>query len=177
MYTGQASNLVAKPGSQFDVRGGRVTGQIEADSAVDIRGGRINLLFDTGPNADITISGGAIERIDVRDSPIVLEGVGFSFDGVPVTGLNSVGDMRVLTVPIDSVLTGVLADGRALGYQQPQGYIDPLHVVLIRSATPPLPSPPEIHVANDSALEWIGDGQTAFVEPGGSLVEHFRGTE
>ena len=88
--------------------------------------------------------------------------------------LNSIGDSKFVLLPVDSVLTATLADGRAIGHYYSRGFTEPFEVTLTRVASPPTPSPTEIHVTNNSPLEWIGTGQSLFVETGGIVNEHFR---
>jgi hypothetical protein len=174
MTSGEARALSGYPGSQISVHGGLITEQVGAQGIVNISGGRIFQLADFGNTANITVSGGAIEQIDIRQSPLVLQGMGFKLDGVPITGLESVGDSKPITIPVGSVLTGLLADGRAFGHHRQRGFTEPFALTLVRSAALPPPTPSEIHVSNTSSLEWVGEGQTLFVEPSGSIGQHFR---
>jgi hypothetical protein len=104
MTAGDAINLVAESGSHLFISGGRITGGIEAYSLVNISGGRIDSL---GGDGVITISGGAIERINPSHSLIDLQGVEFAVNGVHVAPTS-----QTVNLPIDSVITGTLADGR-----------------------------------------------------------------
>lgn len=173
MISGHANTFVAESGSLLEVQGGTI-GQIQAESTVNIRGGRISFVYDYQPTADVNIFGGAVERLQARQSTVTLSGLDFRINGVAVSGLSNPGESTTIAIAPDSVLTGVLADGRAFAHYQSPQETDPFVVEFVRSATPSAPNPSTISINSASNIEWIGAQQTLSVGSGGTLGEHFR---
>lgn len=173
MISGHANVFVAEPGSLLEVQGGTVD-QIQAESTVNIRGGRLEFVWDYEPTADVNIFGGAIERLQARRTTVMLFGLDFKINGVPTTGLANAGESTTTSVPPNSVLTGILADGRAFAHYQSPQETDPFVVEFVRSATPISPTPSTTAINSASTVEWIGAQQAVSVGTNGSLVEHFR---
>lgn len=173
MISGHANVFVAEPGSLLDVHGGTID-QIQAESTVNIRGGRTEFVWDYEPTAEINISGGAIERLQARRTTVMLSGLDFKINGVPVAGLANPGESTTIAITPDAVLTGILADGRAFAHYQSPLETDPFVVEFVRTATPAAPVPSTTPINNASSIEWIGALQAVSVGSNGSLVEHFR---
>jgi hypothetical protein len=184
MVDGSATSISADAQSLVTISGGHVAGAVATESLVEMSGGRVGSLRTSFYGAaSAVISGGAIETLRGQtNSTIELVGLDFAIDGVSVSGLNNVGDTVQVNLPtssmtsLSSVLTGTLADGRALGHDQWSSLIENGVLTLRRSATPAAPTAGDIHVTSTSPLEWIGAGQNVFVEPGGRLPEHFDST-
>jgi hypothetical protein len=182
LLDGTINALSVDSGSSVTVTGGLVADQIYSYSAVQMSGGRVGTVYmsPTAGSAAV-ITGGAIENLrGSTGASIELVGVDFEIDGVPVSGLNNVGDSVQVNLPtnsnlsLSSVLTGTLADGRAFGHNQWSNVIQNGVLTLRRSAAPTAPTAGDIHVTTTSALEWVGAGQNVIVESGGQLPEHFR---
>ena len=91
-------------------------------SEVFVSGGSVGRALSSGTNLT-TFTGGSIGRLWQTDSPgasegIVLAGDSFQLNGVPVAGLNVVGNEVVFAMPAQgAVLTGVLKDGTAIAIE------------------------------------------------------------
>jgi hypothetical protein len=100
-------------GSQLTMSKGTVTTLRATDSEVTLSGGIAKRLDATG-SATIAMTGGAILALNLSPTTTTLQMSGESFllDGLPIAGLDNVGDSVELSLDLtNSVLTGVLRDG------------------------------------------------------------------
>lgn len=177
---GRVGELVLRTGAIANVESGGVNERFWAEEGGEIRhsGGRTENIF-VYSDGSAEISGGAIETIGaVEGTSLTIKGVGFAIDGVPVSGLSTIGDAVAIDLDDDSVLTAILADGTPFGRDQRSGFQSTIIVdgvlILEQSAAPPTPTPGTIVIDTVSDLPFVGAGQTVQVVAGGRLGEQFR---
>jgi hypothetical protein len=177
---GRVGELVIETTSEAHVEGGGVHGRFwVADNGTLFHdGGRTGSIFlSSAGQAEIT--GGAIETIGaVRTSSLIIRGVDFAIDGVPVGGLGQVGDSVQLDLGLGTVLTATLADGTPFGRYQSGGaqatIIENGVLTLERSVDPQPPVAGTLIVEQASDLPSVGANQLLQVVENGSLPEQFR---
>jgi hypothetical protein len=89
-------NLTANSGSTINVSGGRFQSGLHANygSTINISGGKLGHGIEAAFGSNVAILGGE-----------------FLLDGLPVAGLNHVGDTVAVDIPTNSTLSGVYANG------------------------------------------------------------------
>ncbi|BBO35881.1 hypothetical protein PLANPX_5493 [Lacipirellula parvula] len=179
-----------REGSTLNVTGGLVSGaSIDDDVTATISGGQINQISGD-KESTVNIFGGEINsahlqgavhlyggRID--DDPfrvrvggkLFIHATEFRLNGVPIAGLQNVGDSQVIPVPAGSVLSGVYSNGAPFVFSGDRGEID-APISLIQSA-PHGPLPTSYTVNNAESPDGIHDGQTLTLQTGGALPAHF----
>jgi hypothetical protein len=178
---GSTREIDGRPGAVINVNSGRVAGRIYHVSRVTMTGGRVDQIFnyfDT-VGSQTSLSGGAVEMLGaLPGTALEIAGVDFAVNGVPVTGLNQVGDLVAVNLPDFAVLTGLLADGTPFAHDQSifgqDSIISNGTLTLRRSASPTPPAPGELVVTSNSPLAVAGTGQHVRVQSGGRLETQFR---
>ena len=105
----------AAHGSILEVQpGGNVGSNLQAVAVdINITGGTIGNGFEALFGSQVTVSGGALHgNFGVRTSSTLrIIGNEFRLNGVPINGLDTIGNTVPLNIPANAILTGVLADG------------------------------------------------------------------
>ncbi|QDS98460.1 hypothetical protein [Adhaeretor mobilis] len=145
-------------------------------SLVHQTGGAINRLVSTDDNQS-TIFGGRIGSIwnTTYGGDVTIIGSQFELDGVPIAGLETVGNEISFVQPtIGGVLSAVLEDGStiAIGVSNYDGEVahDPL---VLRRSTSPAASPSPINLPADPTPAGLRAGQVLTVGAGATLPPIF----
>lgn len=121
------------------------------------------LQLDTG--AVLNLSGGTFSN-GFTGGTVNVFGGEYRLDGVPISGLDTIGSKSMLHVPDGSVLTGTLKDGTPISF--PTGTLN-LEVVALPDAMLR-----EIFASTDPVPTGVRNGQTLIVDNGGAVGDHFR---
>ncbi len=180
----------AKSGSRVQISGGDIDGRFSSDagSVVEMSGGTI----EGGAILDgvVTMTGGSIGGASEVVGQLNLSGgylgAGFDafngsslnlfggemrLDGVPVSGLESVGNSVPLDIPNGSVLNGTLADGSPFLFSLADDLA--AATLTLHAADVPAIGPAIITASTDTVPAGIRSGQTLVVDEG-ALVSNFR---
>lgn len=176
-------------GEFFDVRGANVlveggtigngfiarNGLRGRDSSVVIRGGMIED-FTSFDGSDVVMFGGTISNnFSVHEGGTATIGGGdFRINGVPIEGLQDVGDASPVNPPANSVLSGVLIDGSPFIINiSPRSQFAEDALTLAVFAIPPVGAA-DLELPRDDVLHGLRSGQTLVVRNGGSTGDGFR---
>lgn len=185
VFGGQVvSSVVALDGTRVNVSGGtlRESLYIHDGSTASISGGNIatgsfefflvGLGNEPGAGADVTLSGGAFtDRISVfEENSIKLIGAEFEVDGVPIDGLDNLGDTAALDLAPGTLLSGVFADGTPFAFNG-GNFAD--GTLSLEVASLPLIGPATISTSTDFVPLGIRQGQTLNVD-GVGVVANFN---
>jgi hypothetical protein len=127
-----------------------------------------------GGNLDIA-SGvfGANFRVG-SSSTMLIRGGEFYLDGVPVAGLNVVGNRIAFDIPEGAVLTGTFANGTPFNFSTLDTSLIATGVLSLEAANLPVVGSSIIHASTDAVPLGIRDGQTLIVDAGGTVADYFR---
>lgn len=160
-------------GGTANVSGGEVTwyAEVENGGKLNVSGG--NLVQELRNYGTTSIAGGAFGRL-TNSGTLTLAGNGFRVNGLPIAGLDQIGDTVDLSTSGSGYLTGTLADGTPFLFSGYEG--DTLGYGTIKLKVTALPSigPTEIHVPSKQAPLGIRNGQTMFVNNGGVVQANFN---
>lgn len=111
------SEFTAEAGSVVNINGGAFEEEFSAGGEVNITGGDFDEEFEAGSGSVVNISGGTFgnEVSFGSGSEVNLFGAGFLIDGVPAN-LFIQPAQNVTNAALDSVLSGVLADGTPFSF-------------------------------------------------------------
>lgn len=164
-----AKDVVARDGSNLIITGGEILSDVNADdgSTLEITGGGLNLL-EIREGANVTQSGGIVNRLSTRDNgSFTLKGGEFRRNGMPISGLESLGNSGQIQLPLANgeTLSGTLADGTPFllfeprdGFELSRGTINLETVAVPTSA-------PNVFKASDGAFpQGLRAGQTLIVD-------------
>lgn len=149
---------------------------------LEISGGSVGEIQRWGldiSNGGITrISGGTFGsqggRFDIESGThATFYGGEFRLDGVPITGLESVGSTAQFDIPEGSILSGTFQDGTPFAFTQGLARIAPGVLNLEVTSLPDKSSEPIIATADGVPLG-VRDGETLIVDSGGIVPSHFR---
>ena len=170
-FDGSSTNV------ELNIFGGEILNGLSANrgSTVNFSGGFLHRVY-AGEGSIVNLTGGSLGRSFSASSgsQINLYGGEFQLNGVPISGLNQVGDLLGLDLPEDSVLSGTVADGSPFAISSfNYNRIDDGTITLIATELPPLSK--TLFVApNDPIPSGIGAGQTLIVEEGGVIESDFN---
>jgi hypothetical protein len=143
-----------------------------AGSQLNVTGGTIGSFFSADSGSEMNLSGGTTDSISVSGK-LNIYGGEFRLDGVPVTGLDTVGSSVAINIPTGGVLSGTLADGTPFAFSQENtDYIAHGNLRLHAAAVPAV-GPASINVPADPAPRGIRQGQTLTLSDGGQLAAGF----
>jgi hypothetical protein len=155
---GSVSSIGVWSRSTLDVEGGTVESiRMHSQNGLSISGGAIGDLYAYGTSESTTISGGQ-----------------FRLNGVPIAGLESLGNVVLQEVSLDAVLSGLLADGTPFAFSDLDGDQFGGGAVQLKAAPVASGQPVEIQVPADDAPLGVRDGQTLTLTDGGLLPNHFN---
>ncbi len=182
-------------GSTVNIDGGAIGDAFNArdGSTVNISGGTFGRGFSAKSNSTVNITGGNFGSFGANDATVNISGgtvgdsfnsqpsatvgfagVDFAIDGVPLTGLDNVGDQLSLNLAQGHLLTGTFTDGTPFAFTSAESdYIANDSLTLIRSAEP-APGPAFIDVPGDAAPWGVHAGQTLNVSDGGTVGDNFN---
>ncbi len=148
----------------------RVSGTAQAT----FTGGRLGHTLSIGNIASATVAGGILgDRIAFGGRSFELQGGDFRLDGVPIVGLENIGDTISFTVPEKGVFSGVLSDGSIFTIDRRDEDAIDNSIQLTRTATP-TPSLTHFDVPSDPAPDELQSGQSLNLSAGGTLPSFFR---
>ena len=155
-----SGNFRANSGAIVNMTGGIIQNSVNANSLRSFSGAAVN------------ISGGIIQRnFDASSgSAVRLFGGEFRLDGVPIAGLNNVGDTQPLNKLSGGVLSGTFADGTPFIFGELDDFANgtlTLQRTALLSTTTMIDVPPEM------APTGAREGQTINVSNGGALGDNF----
>lgn len=188
---GEHRNVVHISGGTFSADaslryGGRLL--LNANSELYISGGSIDRIStaDWGSNPPrpghrkLDIAGGAIGSLQFVPgealAQFTIHGGGFRLDGIPIKGLENIGDQVLLEHRTQGTLTGILADGTPIyigGPGEQSSEIAALGNVTLQLASLPPVGPTIVHASTDDVPWGIREGQTLVVDGGGVLHNNF----
>jgi len=157
---GSFSNaLQAFPGSKVNITGGSIGQDFRAlgGSEVNISGGSMGDNFDTSKFSELNISGG-----------------NYHLDGVPIGGLNSVGDTLAFNLPNGSVLSGTFADGTPFAFSSVDADTIGNGTLTLKADSLPPIGPANIVLPNDPLPLGLRTGQMLVVNNGGVVGDDFN---
>ncbi len=171
--------------STVNVVGGSIDGQFVAfrGSTVNISGGvvgqilndRIVRLVFASPGSTVSISGGSFVGLTAHsESTVSLGGGEFRLDGVPIGGLETVGDALAFDVPSGSLLTGTLADGTPFAFSDVDGDRFESGAITLHKRSLPSVGPAVLSALADPLPLGIRAGQRLVVESGGVVGNNFN---
>ncbi len=172
---GNVTRATYQPGTSATISGGAVGSMIvEADSQITVTGGAAsyNGSLKVLAGGEVEFFGGSFGglRPEVGAS-ITLHGGQFMVDGVPIEGLDSIGDSITYTPTADTYLTGILADGTVILIDGSMG-TDSAPLTLTRAAIPQV-TQQVFNVPTDPAPRGLTAGQKAYIYEGGTLGYNF----
>jgi hypothetical protein len=179
LFGGQAGLVFqAGSGSRVNVYDGDVGFGFTAHggSQVSVFGGEIDDGFSARAGSQVRISGGAFSnRLDFEaGSDVTFSGGDFRIDGVPVSGLDSIGDTVDLSLPADSIFTGVFSDGTPFAITtKDRDAIAEGAVTLLQSEIPAAGDGVTI-ASRDGVPRGVRTGQTLIVDEGALLGNYFN---
>ena len=185
---------------EVNINGGLVGGGFRANggSVVNIIGGTFANGFDSGLRETlgsvVNIAGGKLTGIAANSgsstrisggvytgtisanngSAIRVLGDDFRLDGVPIAGLEDVGDSHIQSVPTGQVLTGILSDGTPFFLSNLKADSISSNTLILEQSSVPPAGPSLIQVPFDSAPLGIRADQTLVVAAGGNVDSSFR---
>ncbi len=166
----------ALSGSTVNISGGDVARdfQAESGSTINISGGRVRESLDAFSGSTINITGGIVDRdfTSFSGSTVNLSGGEFFLEGVPVAGLNNLGDSVGINIPVGSRLTATLADGTVLLLSTVrQDIIADGTLTLTKAALPSAPG--VVNIPAGPEPRGLRTGQTLNLSDGGVLGDNF----
>ncbi len=178
-----SSEGTALPGSSVTLSGGIVDNFFSAknSSEVHVAGGVLGNGFRADEGSTIMVSGGALGDGfgSAIGSKVKMLGSYFHLDGVPLSGLDRVGDELPFDLPFGSVLSGTLSDGTPFAFSSADrspiwggDAFAPGSLTLVETELSPL-GQSELTVPGDAAPLGIRSGQTLWLQDGGVLGDHF----
>jgi len=172
------SNLKALGGSVVNLSGGSIHEAFQAisGSTVNVSGGDLGSGVDADGGSILDFTGGTVgDHFNAKTGAIItLGGSGFALDGVPIGGLEDVGNSVSIDIPDGGLLTGTLADGTPLAFSSlDDDHFAAATLTLVRSADPP-PGPALIQLPGDTAPWGIRSGQTLTVNDSGFVGRNFN---
>ena len=173
----------AYSGSTVNISGGVVGGGFKAgrvgfdnpDLEVNITGGSVGGHFVAARGSTVNISGGVHGGTftSYSDSSVVLIGGEFQLDGVPVAGLDLIGNSVGLNLPQGSVLSGTYADGTAFIYSSGNSDVLADGTLTLSAAAVPVAAPLVFNSPADDVPMGLRSGQTLNLSGGADLPDYF----
>ena len=152
--------------AELNVYGGTVGPALNAykNAVVNIYGGSVGSLA-AHYQGYVNIMGGAIDSGIVTEwgSNATISGSDFRLNGVPIAGLETVGNSIQPNLTGRSVLSGTLSDGTPFVFDQNAGNIVDGTLHLNVTALPPV-GPADIHTSNSPIPIGLRSGQTLTVD-------------
>ncbi|WP_146584998.1 beta strand repeat-containing protein [Posidoniimonas polymericola] len=145
-----------------------------------ITGGVVGSRFSADSESRVRIQGGVFGARLAVAGELALVGADFRLNGAPLSGLDSIGDSVMLSIPAGSVLSGTLADGMpfslAAAYDTGQwpDRLPDTPIRLERVEATPITGPTLITASSDEIPRAIGSGQTLLVDEGASVGRNFK---
>lgn len=166
--------------SNVTINGGDFRGPVNdsfyalAGSDAVINGGTFRAIR-TKTNGTLFVHGGAFGKITTEASSVLtLYGDEFQLNGVPVAGLDQVGNSVIHNLPSGALLTGVLSDGTPLAFSTLDSDVVANGTLRLERATIPVAEPGVIDVATDGTPPGVRAGQTLVVGGGAAVRDYFN---
>ncbi len=130
-----------------------------------------DFLMSTGSTT--TMRGGRFSRTLLKqlDATLIMEGVDFALNGIPIPGLASLGDEISIAIPDDTLFSGVFANGAPFTFTRNGSSGDRFYgeVILRQTSLPAFNS--VVNVPADTMPTGVLFGQTLNVSTGAKLPE------
>jgi hypothetical protein len=163
-------NMYTRPQSTVNISGGTIGWGATINGKLNVSGGYVGN-FQTSTGSEVNVSGGMFGQGVVNGGgTITLLGGEFRLDGVLINNLTTIGSTANVSVPTNSVLSGVLANGTPFAFSSLRG--DSMGATL-KVAALPATSPATITLPADPTPAGVRDGQTLVVGAGVAL-DHLR---
>ena len=173
-YAGSTINVVnGTVGPLFRARAG---------SVVNLRGGVVGDSFEAFSASAVNISGGVFENEFHSDagSTVVIQGRDFRLDGVPIAGLDGIGNTLPVNIPAGSQLTGTLSDGTPFAFSNQDSEISnggdafANGTLTLQAVAIPAIGPAEITRPPDAAVTFLRHDQTLTLLAGATVGDNFN---
>lgn len=160
---------------------------------LNLSGGKIDQWFTANSGATINMTGGSFGSFTGQQgstlnmsggvlgtsvytsagSSVTLAGGEFKLDGIPIAGLDTIGNTIPFNLPTGSLLSGVMADGTPFAYSSLDGdrFLD--GTLKLKRAAVTAVVPGVIDLNHDPAPLGIRGEQTLIVPASSSLVDNF----
>ena len=162
--------------STVNISGGTIGESFELQgSVVNISGGTIGNHFRPRSESIVDISGGAFGDFQPSvGTSLKISGGEFKIDGLPIEGLESIGNELMPHIPANAVLSGIFADGTPFVFPQfPSGASYHLAPLLAVTDLPDI-GPELIDAGSDPVPLGVREGQTIIVGMGAIVPAYFQ---
>ena len=175
-----SGDILAKGGAEINVAGGTMQYITDSRSGsnsnyIKISGGRILGVYGDLTHTWTTLSGGAVDGINGN---VHIKGSNFRFNGVPIVGLDEIGESKSVSFPhasgIFELLSGVLSDGTPFLYAHNLNAGGDTLTQFTLEVAPVAQGPPLISVPNDQVPLGVGAGQTLILNSGAVLPDRYK---
>jgi hypothetical protein len=185
VYDGADVNddLSVRNGATLNLFGGELTQPVQADSGATVNiysgniAGGVSGDFVMSSGSHTTMTGGWFTHTLLKQTTatLIMEGVDFAFDGVPIAGLAQSGDEVSLPVPTGAFLTGIFANGSPFTFHNDSTSGDRFfgNVTFRQSARPT--GPLVVNVPAETIPPGVLPGQTLIVQDGAVLPNSTNG--
>jgi hypothetical protein len=170
--------LGANSGSTINMYGGELFQPVTAKSGSTINiydgalvGGNLGD-FTMMSGSQTTIRGGRITSHVTKQSAasLVIDGVDFAIGGIPVAGLLQLGDQTSVSIPQETLFTGIFANGAPFTFFNSNVTADQFAGQITLRQTERPTGPAIVTLPNDPAPPGVLPGQTLVIENGGSSL-------
>ena len=171
------SELTGETGSVINVFGGMIGSDfdIREGSQAHVTGGIFSREFTARAGSAVHIAGGALgDQFEAEEgSQLHLTGGDFRINGIPISGLDAVGNAVAINLPEGSLLSGTLANGTPVAFLSYENDTINDGTLTLHAATI-APGPATFNVPSDSPPTGVHAGQTITVSDGGTLANNFN---
>ncbi len=173
---GEFKTLTVDTDSDVLMSGGRISERLYVGSSrMDVYGGLITGVTEIG-SGQLTLHGGRLGGTLLARAASQVEIVGgdFRVDGVPVAGLDAIGDIVQFDPASGVTVTGILTDGTPIHLSSDDGRTFAAGTLNLRLAPVPGSVPSTLLVLGKLDRHTLREGQKAFVSSKGELGDYFR---
>jgi hypothetical protein len=162
------------------ISGGSFGDDFSGGDQLEISGGKFGDGFTADRDGTIRISGGSFGDSFEADESVVLAGDEFRLDGVPIAGLDTVGDMVAVDATTGAVLSGTLADGTPFAFSRRDSSTlssrdgDFVHIPTLKLAELLPPGPPLTVASTDPLPLGLRETQTLLVDDNAVIPPNFN---
>jgi hypothetical protein len=165
-------------GSVVNITGGDLDFEFRAEngSLVNISGGSIGSFFAALGGSTVNISGGTFDDAfdALSGSEVRITGNEFSLNGVPIAGLEAIGNSVGVNIPAGAIFTGVMADGRTFAFSTVDTDDFSAGALTLEAAEVPAAMPGVFVAAADPLPLGVRAGQTLIVNAGAVVNDNFN---
>jgi hypothetical protein len=174
--------LQAQANSTVNIYGSELTQSLTANGGATVNiydgnpsGGLSGELF-LSSGSQTTMRGGRFSQPIFKQAgaTLIIEGIDFALNGVPVVGLNLPGDEASILVPDETLFTGIFANGAPFTFDNRTSSGDRIFGDVILRQTPRPLGPTTVTLPADPLPVGVLPGQTLIVNPGAELPNGFN---